>query len=86
LKGVGASPSSNRYEILSHGDNVPTSEIVGIPLYNVGTSLEFLIMDENHDFASSLKVERNIPELEEDIPQYSLPSIGNDLAQYSVFP
>jgi hypothetical protein len=67
-KGKGPTPTSNKYEILSHGDNIPTTVNNGIPLFNVGSSLEVPILEENPNFVSSPKMDYEIHEKEEDFP------------------
>jgi hypothetical protein len=60
-KGTATSPNKNMYELLSHGEHISTTKIVGIPLFNSRTSIITPIMEENLDFVPLPIMERNIP-------------------------
>jgi len=54
------SANTNMYELLSNEEHIPTTKIVGIPMFNSTSTISTLILEENHDFVPSPTVESNI--------------------------
>jgi hypothetical protein len=64
-----ANPNKNMYELLSQGENIPTSEIIGNPIFDARKAIIEPIMEENHDCVASPSIKINILEHEEEYLQ-----------------
>jgi len=54
--------------LISRGESIPTTKIIGISLFNTSPNIVSLVIEENHEFIPSHVVESNILDHEDDHP------------------